>query len=101
MIEGVIKQIDMKDRTRFIEAAQLHIQAAELIIDTVALQHQILVCQKELIDIINLGHAVVEADRIRDLRDEIFGCRIEMEAKRLHAHRLRKEAAALRKAAVY
>src|SRR5438034_6000564 len=83
----------MENREHYLQAAQLYLQASNLILSTVSLQQQIQVCHDELTLLLSLeGTTQDEKTRMRNLKDEIWGCRIELQSVRLKAKRMIKKA---------
>jgi hypothetical protein len=87
----------MKDHTRFIQSAELYLQASNLFASTMPLQKQIQACNDELALLITLERNLKDdVERMRDLHDEIFGCKIEIQVLREKARRLTLESRYLR-----
>src|SRR5438045_8500862 len=87
----------MKDHTRFIQSAEIYLQASNLFVSTLPLQMQIQACNDELTLLITLDRKLKDdVERMRDLHDEIFGCKIEIQALREKARRLTLESRYLR-----
>lgn len=86
----------MRDRQVFLESAYLYMQGSKLILAAVPLQRQIQVYNQELRFLIGSGLTPAKKAHIRDLKDEIFSCEIEIQALRMRANRLLKEAQNMR-----
>jgi hypothetical protein len=86
----------MNDRSEFIQSAHLYQHASNLVMSTFPLQEQIIACNHEIATLIASGHNKVDLARVRNLEDEIFGCKIEIQAKRLKAKRLLNQALEMR-----
>ncbi len=86
----------MKTSKPFLELAYLHVEANNIILSTLPLQIQILNCNTELATLIASENSAIHKDRIRDLKDEIFGCEIEIQSLRYRARKLIKQAKNLR-----
>jgi hypothetical protein len=71
-------------------------QSSQLMLAAVPLQQQIQACNKELMSLIDADSTPAQAARIHDLRDEIFSCKIEIQALQTRANRLLKEAQNMR-----
>ena len=88
----------MKNRELYLESVALYMQASNLILSTLPLQKQIQICQRQLLLLINSENTPFRNARMHDLRDEIFSCKIEIQALRLKSNRLLKEAPSMRSA---
>ena len=87
----------MENRVPLIQTAELFLQASNLMISTLPLQQQIQTCHDELTVFLRLEAATLaEMARINDLKDEIWGCCIEVQSLRLKAKRLLKKARYIR-----
>ncbi|MEP6989025.1 MAG: hypothetical protein ABI970_25710 [Chloroflexota bacterium] len=83
----------MDNSVPLIQTSELFFQASNLMISTLPLQQQIQGCHDELTLLISLEAATQdELARLSDLKDEIWGCRIEVQSLRLKAKRLLKKA---------
>ncbi len=76
----------------FLESTGLRIQANHLIFCTLPLQHQILNCKAELTTLSGSENVAIQKARMSDLRDEIFGCDIEIQVLRFRARKLVEQA---------
>ena len=76
----------------FLESTHLRMQANHLIFCTLPLQRQILNCKSELTTLIGSENVATQKARMSDLRDEIFGCDIEIQVLRFRARKLVKQA---------
>jgi hypothetical protein len=86
----------MKDYTSLVRPVHLYLEASNLILDILPLQHQIQVCNDELTALLTFGQLKSEADRVHELQDEIFGCKIEIQSLRVKARRLVNQAQLMR-----
>ena len=87
----------MENRVESVQSTQLYLQASNIFMSTLPLQQQIQICHTELTLLSKLEDTTQrKMARMRDLNDEIWGCRIEIQSLRLKAHRLVKKARYLR-----
>lgn len=83
----------MGNSTQFIQSAHLYVQASNIIVSTLPLHQQMQVCHAELTLLLTSESPTQEElNRVRDLKDEIWGCLIEIQSLRLKARRLAKQA---------
>ena len=72
-------------------SAQSRLKIAEITSEITSLRGQILDCHLELLAIANAQENLIRADRVRDLKDTIFGCRIEIQARLVQIRRMRAD----------
>ena len=83
----------MQNREEFVHAAHLYLNASKLIMSTQMLQQHIEDCYRELARLLDLECSTQsQLARRRDLNDEIWGCKIELQSIHLKAKRLVKKA---------
>lgn len=82
----------MKSRQPFVKSAYLYIQASKLLMSARPLHQKIQALNDELISLDALEDTGAKKTRIHNLNDEIFSYQIEIQALRLKADRLIKQA---------
>jgi hypothetical protein len=87
----------MKDQTLFLQIALLHLQTIKLINSILPLQKQVIHCKRELR---MLQNSPDDISRIRDLEDEIFGCKIAISTMQFRIRKLADQAQRLQAAGV-
>ena len=86
----------MKPHTTFLQSAQLYIEASNLILATLPLQEQIQDRHRELVTLIGFENSPFAKELIRNLKDEIFSRKIEIQGLQFRARKLVKQARYIR-----
>jgi len=76
----------MREFPKLIQSTQLYIQSSVLLFRIASLQRRIRKCNQQL------RTKPLDNNTIRDLEDELFGCRIEAQSLMVHINRLIAEA---------
>ncbi len=83
-------------RVQFIESARLFVEANNFILAIAPLQARMQACHVELMALMDSHDTPDIKKRIHDLNDEIFSCKIEIDALRIKSNRLLKQARSMR-----
>ena len=86
----------MKKYKEFTRSTQLYLEATKLILATLPLQRRVQNSTSKLAAPGTRQPNALNPNRIRNLKDEIFGCQIEIQALRVKARRLGLEARDMR-----
>jgi hypothetical protein len=82
----------MKDYTQITQSTELRLQANSIFTRTAALKKERLDAKAQLKRILRSESSASSGEVVHELRDRIFGYRIEIEALEVLAHRLLKQA---------
>jgi hypothetical protein len=73
----------------------VRLESSRILLETYPLQMQIRACNAKLIELVYLRRDETINSMIRNLRDEIFGCQIEIQALHRRANKLNAKTRAL------
>jgi hypothetical protein len=83
------------DRQTHIVSLKLYLEASKLAYKTFSLHRQVLECQREL-NALTGSYMTADLKRISDLRDEIFGCELEIVCIHVRVRRAIQQVEAMR-----
>ena len=85
----------MFDRQTYIASLNLYLKASELACNIFPLQHQVIACNRKLNALIGSDKAA-DLQETSDLRDEIFGCELEIACIQVCISRIIRQVDAMR-----
>ena len=86
---------DDNDLIQRYNSGLVRLESSRLLLETYPLQMQIRACNAKLIELVYLQRDEMINSTIRDLRDEIFGCQIEIQTLHRRASQLNAKARSL------